>query len=265
MESAAMISSCKPNCLSHVGAVARRITALVVLAPVGLTAQAADCPTLTLPPFDAAAGSAPGWVHVPLSKLKRDTRYAATTDEGKSVLKAEADGAASAYVHMARPDPARLPILEWRWRAKALIEAANNRDPKLEDAPVRLIVGFDGDMATLTSEEQRRLARAKKISGKNPPYATLMYIWENRAPVGTVIPSAHSTRVKMIVAESGVQGVGAWRSYRRNLLQDYQRAFGGTPRGILGVAVMTDTDNTGAKAEGFYGEIRLTCAAPGDK
>jgi hypothetical protein len=265
MPSAAVISSRTPSCLIHVRAIACRLTALVVLALHGFAVQAAECPTQTLPPFDAAAGSAPGWAHLPLSKLKRDTRYAATTEEGKSVLKAEADGAASAYVHLARPDPARLPILEWRWRTNALIEAANNGDPKLEDAPVRLIVGFDGDKSTLKDDEQRRLARAKKISGREPPFATLMYIWENRAPVGTVIPSAHSTRVKMIVVESGAQGVGTWRSYRRNLLQDYQRAFGGTPQGILGVAVMTDTDNTGAKAEGLYGEIRLTCAAAGDK
>jgi hypothetical protein len=28
---------------------------------------------------------------------------------------------------------------------------------------------------------------------------------------------------------------------------------------------MTDTDNTDAKAEGLYGEIRFTCAAPAAK
>ena len=254
-----------PSCLSHVRALACRATALLVLAPYALAAQAGDCPAQVLPPFDAGAGSAPGWAHVPLSKLKRDTLYATAREDGKSVLTAVAEGAASAYVHLGRLDPARLPILEWRWRTNALIEAADNRDPKREDSPVRLIVGFDGDKSTLTGEEQRRLARARKISGREPPYATLMYIWENRAPVDTVIPSAHSTRVKMIVVESGPQGVGTWRTNRRNLLQDYRRAFGGTPQGILGVAVMTDTDNTGAKAEGFYGEIRLSCAAAGDK
>jgi hypothetical protein len=241
--------------------VLRSATAAALLAAAG-GARAADCTPQTLPAFDAATQAGPGWVHVPLSRLKHDTAYSASKEDGKVILKAVAEDAASAYVHMASIDPTRLPVLEWRWRTDALIDAADNRDPKREDAPVRLIVGFDGDKSTLPEEEQRRFDRAKKISGKDLPYATLMYIWENRAPVGTVIPSAHSTRVKMIVVESGPKGVGAWRSYRRNLVQDYQRAFGGTPQGIVGVAVMTDTDNTNAKAEGFYGEINFSCAAP---
>jgi hypothetical protein len=237
--------------------------ALVAMMTASLAARAAECPVRTLPPFDADAAKVPGWSHVPLSKLKRDTVYTAAREEGRTVLKATADGSASAYVHMATYDPARLPLLEWRWRANALIGAADNRDPKREDSPLRVIVGFDGDKSTLSDQEQRRLAVARKVSGMDTPFATLMYIWENRAPAGTVIPSAHSERVKMIVAESGPQALGAWRSYRRNLIEDYRRAFGAAPGRIVGIAVMTDSDNTEAKAEGLYGEIRLGCAAPG--
>jgi hypothetical protein len=200
-----------------------------------------------------------------LSKLKRDTKYAVVREDGQVVLKATADGSASAFGIAAQFDPARRPFLEWRWRANALIEAADNRDPKKEDAPVRLIIGFDGDKSTLSDKEQRSLALAKKLSGEDVPFATLMYIWDNRNPVGTVIPSAHSTRLKMIVAESGAQGVGAWRSYRRNLVDDYRLAFGAAPKKVVSVAVMTDTDNTGGKAEGFYGEIRFGCAGSAAK
>jgi hypothetical protein len=87
-----------------------------------------------------------------------------------------------------------------------------------------------------------------------------MYIWDNRNPVGTVIPSAHSERLRMIVVESGAGGVGAWRTYRRNLVEDYRLAFGTAPGRLLGVALMTDTDNTHAKARADYGPIRLDCA-----
>jgi hypothetical protein len=37
------------------------------------------------------------------------------------------------------------------------------------------------------------------LSGRDMPYSLLMYIWENRAPVRTVIPSTHTAR-QMIVA-----------------------------------------------------------------
>jgi hypothetical protein len=246
-------------------ALARCAAVTATLLAAANAVHAADCAPQALPAFAADAKAGSGWTHVPLSKLKRDTIYSVMQDDGKAVLKATADDSASAYVHLAKIDPARLPIVEWRWRTDALIDAADNTDSKREDAPVRLIVGFDGDKSTLTEDERRQFARARKLSGREPPYATLMYIWENRAPVGTVIPSAHTTRMKMIVVESGPQGVGVWRTYRRNLIEDYQRAFGGKPRRILGVALMTDTDNTDAKAEGLYGEIRFTCAAPAAK
>jgi hypothetical protein len=64
----------------------------------------------------------------------------------------------------------------------------------------------------------------------------------------------------MIVAESGAAGVGAWRSYQRNIAQDFERAFGEKPGKVLGFALMTDTDNTGETSEGFYGALRLSCA-----
>jgi hypothetical protein len=41
----------------------------------------------------------------------------------------------------------------------------------------------------------------------------------------------------------------------RNLYQDYKHAFGEEPPMISGVAVVTDTDNTGESAVAYYGDI----------
>ena len=239
-------------------AVPALVLALVAcaLAPGAL---AAECTATPLPSYDVA-GKGAGWAHVPLSKLKRDTKYAVVRDGGATVLKATAVGAASAWVHLVEADPKRTPMLEWRWRVDALVDGADNADPKKEDAPVRIIVGFSGDKSTLPDKEQRRFSMAKKLSGRDAPFATLMYIWANGQPVDTVIPSAHTSQLKMIVVESGPAGLGAWRDYRRNLVEDYRRAFGGEPGRIVGFAAMTDTDNTGATAEGLYGPIRLGCS-----
>jgi len=239
----------------HVAAPLMLLMLLMLLAAAG-AARGADCKPLELPAFDAADA----WKHVPLSKLKRDTAYGVEPDNGRAVLHATAEGAASAFVHLQRIDLAATPLLEWRWRVPALVAEAANEDPKREDAPVRVIVGFDGDKTRLPDEEQRYLARIKRLAGRDMPYAMLMYIWDNRNPVDQVVPSAHTSRVKMIVAESGPANVGPWRSYRRNLAQDFERAFGEKPGTVLGFGLMTDTDNTGARAEGFYGALRLTCA-----
>ena len=76
-----------------------------------------------------------------------------------------------------------------------------------------------------------------------------------------MIASAHTSQVKMIAVASGSAGLGKWQAVKRDLAGDYRRAFGAEPGPLLGVAVMTDTDNTGAKAVGLYADIRLECAA----
>ena len=78
-------------------------------------------------------------------------------------------------------------------------------------------------------------------------------------PVDTVITSAHTSQVKMMVIASGASGLGAWQPVNRNLVADYRRAYGVGPGPLLGVAAMTDTDNTGAKAVGQYADIQLQC------
>jgi hypothetical protein len=46
-------------------------------------------------------------------------------------------------------------------------------------------------------------------------------------------------------------------SQQRNVYQDYLRAFGEPPPMVTGVAIMTDTDNTGERALSYYGDIRF--------
>ncbi len=74
---------------------------------------------------------------------------------------------------------------------------------------------------------------------------------------GMVSLSRLLDRAKMIVVESGPANVGRWVDVERNLYEDYRRLFGGEPPRIVGVAVMTDTDNTGESAVAYYGEIVL--------
>lgn len=203
---------------------------------------------------------AAGWVHLPLSKMKRDTVYSQVQEQGRTVLRGVADRSASLYVAVFKPPTGVPASIGWRWKTDALVPDADNRDKDREDAPLRVLVGFDGDKAALPAEEQTRFRRAKTLTGRDAPYATLMYIWSDHVPVNTVIPSAHTSQVKMLVVASGTEGLGRWQSVQRNLAADYRKAFGAAPGRVLGLAVMTDTDNTGAKAVGEYADIRLDCA-----
>lgn len=206
-------------------------------------------------------GTTAKWAHQPFSKLKRDTVYTTAKDDGGTILRAVADRSASLYVTMLDTAAGTPTTLDWRWKTDALVSGADNRDKAREDAPLRVLVAFDGDVATLPEVERKRFARAKSLSGKAPPYAVLMYIWSDHVPVGTVIRSAHTGQVRMLVVASGSTGLGRWQTVRRDVRADYRKAYGAEPGRALGVAVMTDTDNTGTRASGEYAAIRLGCGA----
>jgi hypothetical protein len=59
------------------------------------------------------------------------------------------------------------------------------------------------------------------------------------------------------VAGSGQKDLRRWHEKRMNLLEDYRRAFGEEPPRVNSVGVMTDSDNTGTRAEAYYGDIRF--------
>jgi hypothetical protein len=154
-------------------------------------------------------------------------------------------------------DPMQESQLSWQWRISRLIEAADNSDRTREDSPARIILGFDGNKDDLPFADQIVFETARLLTGREFPYATLMYIRGREAPVDTVISNARSSRVKMIVVASGNDGVGEWRTFSRDIVADYERAFGQKPGRLIGVGVLTDTDNTGETVETWYGDIKL--------
>jgi len=61
--------------------------------------------------------------------------------------------------------------------------------------------------------------------------------------------------VIIFVVESGKEKLNTWVSEEQNVYEDYKKAFGEEPPMISGVAIMTDTDNTGESATSYYGDI----------
>jgi hypothetical protein len=186
---------------------------------------------------------------------KPRTEYKLVRSPEGVALEANADQSASGLYRRIRIDPKANPLLEWRWRVANLIPGADKRVAALDDSPARLIVSFHGDPARLDFQARSQFRLARAISGRSLPYATLMYVWSNEHPVGTVIANPHTDRIRAIVVASGQEGVGEWRHYRRNVLEDYRRAFGEEPWDIVAVGLMTDADNTRQKARCLYGDI----------
>jgi hypothetical protein len=188
---------------------------------------------------------------------KPPTRYRLVDDGQRTALEAYAElGATGLHRHI-RVDPRRQPVLEWSWRVEDLIPNADARYARRDDSAARLVVSFHGDPAKLDFEQRAKLRLVKAVTGDALPYAILMYVWANDLPVGTVVPSPHFDRIRFLIVESGEANLGQWVSYRRNVLEDYRRAFGEEPGDIVSVGVLTDSDNTQHVSHGWYGDITL--------
>jgi hypothetical protein len=203
-----------------------------------------------------------GWEPVKITDQKKPTEYTLVNNDGQVVLHAKADGAATGLAQRIPIDVEKWPIVEWRWKINQLVVTADNAKAGKEDSPVRLVFEFDGDKKKLSFGERTGLSLAESISGREAPYAQLMYIWSNAAPVNTVIPNPRTNRVQMVVASSGATGVGEWQSLSRNLREDYKRAYGEDPGKLTAYGVLTDTDNTGESVLAWYGDIIFKPRAP---
>lgn len=198
-----------------------------------------------------------GWRVWQLSGLKRSTEYQLVDYEGRTVVFARANASASGLVFPISIDLAEYPWLHWHWKVPALINGADNTKRHAEDSPVRVVVAFDGDKAKLPFDDRLFADQVRMLTRQEMPYALLMYIWENRAPVGTVIDNLHTGRIKMIVAGSGDMKVGRWHDVVRNVREDYERAFKEPAPKVKSIGIMTDTDNTGESASAYYGDIQF--------
>ncbi|MGV3741962.1 MAG: DUF3047 domain-containing protein [Burkholderiaceae bacterium] len=204
-----------------------------------------------------AGGLPEKWEPLIIHRNKKPTHYQLIKENNKTIMHARADGASSGLMQHVSIDPLNQPWLNWQWRIGNLIESADNYERHAEDSPARIILGFDGDKDSMPFADQILFETAKVLTGHDFPYATLMYVWENKAPVGTIIDSTRTSRIKMIVAASGPEGVGQWRNFTRNIAEDYEKAFGEKPGRLIGVGIMTDTDNTGEVVDAWYGDLRL--------
>lgn len=236
----------------------------LLLSLAGLPAASDD--VLPVGVFSAAEAGGPlpaGWKPMTFSGIDAHTRYDLVRDGQTVVVRADSRASASGLIRELAIDPAAHPIVEWRWRVANVLEKGDLSRKSGDDYPARLYITFAYDPERATWIERARYETLRLLYGEYPPVAALNYIWESRAPIGTVAPNPYTERNRMIVVESGGEKLGEWQHERRNVARDYERAFGGKAPVISGVAIMTDTDDTGEAAVAWFGDIAFR-ASPGE-
>jgi hypothetical protein len=197
-----------------------------------------------------------GWRHYSLPG-KAATIYSLDRLDGRLALTAKAGTSAS----MMRSDVAipatQLDEVSFSWQVPQLIDTADLAERDGDDSPVRVVLVFEGDKKKFSAKNAMLSELAQVLTGEPLPYATLMYVWCNKRPAGSVVVNPRTDRIRSIVVESGKKNLRQWRDYKRKIRNDFEKAFGETPGKLLSVAVMTDSDNTKTEISAAYGEVKF--------
>ena len=236
------------------------ITLALVLC-CGLTGASGNPAKITAAPF---SGMEPGdvppvWRETGFRQRDR-TRYRLVEKDGDVVLAASSTAAVAGLATELKVDPMEFPFLTWRWKVGNLLQNSDLTKREGDDFPARVYVIFDYDRRRLPLGTRMKMSMARLLYGAEIPAAALCYVWDSTAPEETFAPNAYTDRIQMIVVRSGPDQVNQWVTETRNVLADYQKAFGEPPPMISGIAVATDTDDTGESAEAWYGDIGLLAA-----
>jgi len=197
------------------------------------------------------------WKPLTFKKIERHTTYSLVKDGEKTVLKAVSEASASGLTREIEIDPKQYPILLWRWKVENILEKGDVRKKQGDDYPARLYITFQYDPSQSGLFEKAKFEALRLLYGQYPPIAAINYIWESKSPIGTIVPNPYTDRAMMIVVQSGKTKLNRWIEEERNLYEDFKKAFGREPPMISGVAIMTDTDNTGERAIAYYGDLLL--------
>jgi len=219
----------------------------------------AGVPEIAVGPFFAPAGRGggglpPDWKPWILKNVKRHTAYRMAKD-GSPAVEARADASASGLMRSVSIDPKEYPVIGWRWKVAAIIEGADISRKENNDSPARLYVAFAYDIDKIPLSERLKYWVARRIYSQSLPLRAIAYTWANRHPRGSFVPMPYTSWFMQVALENSASPVNEWITEERDVYEDYRRAFGEEPQAITGVAVMTNTDNMGGKAEAWYGNI----------
>lgn len=182
------------------------------------------------------------------SKTPKDEVYYKIAKEGDNLyLAAQTKGEAVNFGREAktkfrgREGKANLRLykkLRWRWRVHSLPTGSDEREGDTNDsaAAVRLVFG------------------TSVFSGKS-----LKYIWSETLPVGTIIKSRGQYAV---VLRSGKEDLGKWVWEEVNAYEDYRNLFGGDPRPVDVLGLLTDSNNTDSFVKADYDDITFIIPRP---
>lgn len=160
-------------------------------------------------------------------------------EKSSGFVHALSKGAASAIFYKIKYKVTEFPYISWKWRVRKFPDKSTVTDPKKrDDFAARFYIVF--------------------LSKFFINFRCVEYVWDESLPENMIMESPYSDQIKQIVIQSGPSPKGQWISETRNVLEDYKQLFGEKPSlKVAAIALMTDSEGSGAEAEAFFDDIRI--------
>jgi DUF3047 family protein len=189
-----------------------------------------------------AKGIPSGWTKYETPGGRPAYDFTVMEEEGRRALRLKSHDEHSTITKEIRVSLRATPILEWTWKAVTLPAGADVRRRETSDLTGHIFVGWPRFPALL---------RTRLIG----------YAWDTTAPAQTMQRSRKTGAVTFFIVRSGPRELNRWLTERRNVYEDYKKAFGEEPDDPRVVALSIDTNDTHAVAEALIGRIIFTTAA----
>ena len=175
-----------------------------------------------------------GWKH---KEFSGTTLYTLQTLNNTTVLSALSKQSASAFYKKISIDLEKTPVMHWSWLKLRTMNPGDENTKAGDDFVARVYVIKDGGLLFWKT-------------------LVINYVWSFAHAGNDVWENPFAGRNALMLAQRDRSDpAGVWIREKRNIAEDFRQLHGKTIKTIDGVAIMTDSDNSGLMAEAYYGDI----------
>lgn len=170
-------------------------------------------------------------------EFKNITIYNFVSDENTQVLKAYSNKSASGLFKEQTINLKDYPYLNWRWKITSRLNVKDEKTKNGDDYSARIYIIKDGGFFFWKTK-------------------ALNYVWATHEDKEHIWPNAYAPdNTKMVAIRSHNDPLNTWQQEKRNLAEDFKKAFGEELLEIDGIAIMADTDNNLDETTSYFGDI----------
>ena len=157
----------------------------------------------------------------------------------EQVLEIQSAGSAS-FRYLELPSALTQPTqVSWDWRVEQHSPLSTQTAAGQDDRPLAVHIWFED------TTDGSLFGTLGTLFGYPKVGRLMTYVWGAEEPAGSILPNPHYAKGKVFVLVGDDGRKGQWQTVRRDIAQDYQRAFGQQPdlKSLRYVAVSADSDD----------------------